>query len=52
MNGIKNSIASTAVNPAADVYAPDGRRFTILTDNRLTAFVELHAAIRCQLELR
>ena len=25
----------------ADAYAPDGRRFTVLADNRLTAFLEL-----------
>jgi hypothetical protein len=29
----------------ADAYAPDGRRFTVLADDRLTAFLELHAAI-------
>jgi hypothetical protein len=34
-----------------DAYAPDGRRFTVLADDRLTRFVQLHAAIR-QLELR
>ena len=32
----------------ADAYAPDGRRFTVLADDRLTAFVELHAAIHHQ----
>ena len=32
-------------------YAPDGRRFTVLADERLTAFLELQAAIRRQLEL-
>ena len=32
----------------ADAYAPDGRRFTVLADDRLTAFVELHAAIHRQ----
>jgi hypothetical protein len=36
----------------ADAYAPDGRRFTILAEDRLTAFVELYAAIHRQLELR
>ena len=35
----------------ADTYASDGRRFTVLADDRLTAFVELHAAIHRQLEL-
>ena len=34
----------------ADAYAPDGRRFTVLADDRLTAFVELHAAIHRQVE--
>ena len=32
----------------ADAYAPDGRRFTVLAGDRLTAFVELHAAIHRQ----
>src|SRR5262249_18517969 len=32
----------------ADAYAPDGRRFTVLADDRLTAFVELRAAIHRQ----
>jgi hypothetical protein len=35
----------------ADAYAPDGRRFTVLADERLTASLELHAAIHRQLEL-
>jgi hypothetical protein len=35
----------------ADAYAPDGHRFTVLTDDRLTAFLELQAAIRGQPEL-
>ena len=34
----------------ADAYAPDGRRFTVLVDDRLTAFVELAAAIHPQVE--
>ena len=34
----------------ADAYAPDGRRFTVLADDRLAAFVELHAAIHRQVE--
>lgn len=33
----------------ADAYAPDGRRFTVLADERLPAFLELHAAIHHQL---
>lgn len=36
----------------ADAYAPDGRRFTILADERLTAFVALHAAIRRHVAFR
>jgi hypothetical protein len=36
----------------ADAYARDGRRFTVLADDRLTAFVELHTAIQRQLEAR
>jgi hypothetical protein len=32
----------------ADAYAPDGRRFTVLADDRLTAFLELQAAIHRQ----
>ena len=34
----------------ADAYALDGRRFTVLADDRLTAFVELDAAIHRQSE--
>ena len=34
-----------------DAYAPDGRRFTVLADDRLAAFLELHSAIYCPLEL-
>jgi len=30
----------------ADAYSRDGRRFTVLSDEKLTAFVELQAAIR------
>jgi hypothetical protein len=33
----------------ADAYTRDGRRFTVLANERLTAFVELHAAIHRQL---
>jgi hypothetical protein len=28
----------------ADAYSRDGRRFTVLADERLTAFLEVHAA--------
>jgi len=31
---------------------PMARHFIVLTDDRLTAFVELHASIHRQLELR
>jgi hypothetical protein len=33
----------------AGAYARDGRRFTVLADERLTAFLELQAAIHRQL---
>jgi hypothetical protein len=33
----------------ADAYARDGRRFTVLADEMLTAFLELQAAIHRQL---
>jgi hypothetical protein len=29
----------------AETYARDGRRFTVLSDEKLSAFLELHAAI-------
>jgi hypothetical protein len=35
----------------ADAYAKDGRRFTVLAEERLTALLELHAAIHHQLQL-
>jgi hypothetical protein len=35
----------------ADAYSRDGRRFTVLADERLTAFLELQAAIHRQFEL-
>jgi hypothetical protein len=35
----------------ADAYARDGRRFIVLADERLTAFLELKAAIHRQVEL-
>ena len=34
----------------ADAYVSDGRRFTLLADDRLAAFAELHAAIHRQFE--
>ena len=36
----------------ADAYARDGRQFTVLADERLTAFLELEAAIHRQPEPR
>jgi hypothetical protein len=36
----------------ADAYARDGRRFTVLAEERLTAFLELQATIHRQFELR
>ena len=35
----------------ADAYAPDGRRFTALAEDRLSAFLELEAAIYGQREV-
>ena len=35
----------------ADAYSADGRRFTVLSDQRLTAFLELHSEIHRHLEL-
>jgi len=44
--GCSSEINSTGrVLFTADAYAPDGRRFTVLADDRLTAFLELQAAI-------
>jgi hypothetical protein len=40
------------VRYTADIHARDGRRFTVLSDERLSAFLELYAAIHRQLELR
>jgi len=34
-----------------DAYAPDGRRFGVIADDRLTKFRELHAAIQRQREV-
>jgi hypothetical protein len=34
----------------AEAYARDGRRFIVLADDRLTAFLELHAAIHRRLD--
>jgi hypothetical protein len=49
--GCSSEIDSTGrVLYTADAYARDGRRFTVLADDRLTAFLELHAAIHRQLE--
>ena len=33
----------------AGAYARDGRRFIVLAEERLTAFLELHASIQSQL---
>jgi hypothetical protein len=50
--GCSSEIDSTGrVLFTADTYARDGRRFTVLADERLTVFLELHAAIHRQLEL-
>ena len=44
--GCSSEIDSTGrVIYTADAYARDGRRFTVLADKRLTAFLELYAAI-------
>ena len=51
--GCSSEIDSTRrVLFTAVAYASDGRRFTVVADDRLTAFLELHAAIHRQLELR
>jgi hypothetical protein len=48
--GCSTEIDSTGrVLYTADAYARDGRRFTALADERVTAFVELQAAIQRQL---
>jgi hypothetical protein len=50
--GCSSEIDSTGrVLYTADAYAKDCRRFTVLADERLTAFRELQAAIHRQLEL-
>jgi hypothetical protein len=50
--GCSSEIDSTGrVIFIADAYAGDGQRFTVLADERLTAFLELHATIHRQLEL-
>jgi len=47
--GCSDEVDSTGrVIYTADAYARDGRRFTVLSDERLTAFLELQAAIRRQ----
>jgi hypothetical protein len=38
--------ASGRVLYTADVYRKDGKRFTVIADDRLTAFLELESAIR------
>ena len=43
--GCSSDIDSTGrVIFTADAYSPDGRRFTVLADERLTAFLELERA--------
>jgi hypothetical protein len=50
--GCSSDIDSTGrVLYTADAYARDGRRFTVLADERLTSFLGLQAAIHRQLEL-
>jgi hypothetical protein len=45
--GCSSEIDSTGrVIFTADAYARDGRRFTVLSDEKLTAFLELEAATR------
>jgi hypothetical protein len=45
--GCSSEIDSTGhVIFTADAYARDGRRFTVLADERFAAFFELQAAIR------
>jgi hypothetical protein len=49
--GCSSGINSTGrVIFTADAYARDGRRFTVLAGDRLTAFLE-HATIHRQLEV-
>jgi hypothetical protein len=44
--GCSSEIDSTGrVLFTADAYSREGRRFTVLADERLTAFLELHTAI-------
>jgi hypothetical protein len=43
--------SSGGVIYTADAYVPDGRRFTVLAGDRLTAFLEPQTAIRRQLEV-
>jgi hypothetical protein len=50
--GCSSEIDSTGrVVFTVDAYSPDGRRFTVLSNDRLTAFLELHRAVHCQVEL-
>jgi len=50
--GCSSEIDSTSrVIFTADAYSRDGRRFTVLAGERLTAFLELESAIRACGEL-
>jgi hypothetical protein len=49
--GCSSEVDSTGrVLFTADAYSRDGRRFAVLASERLTAFLELHAAINHQIE--
>ena len=51
--GCSSEIDSTGrVIFTADAYSRDGRRFTVLANERLTAFLELQAAIHRRFETR
>jgi hypothetical protein len=47
-NALPVTVTTGRVPFTADAYSRDGRRFTVLSDERLIAFLELHAAIRRQ----
>jgi hypothetical protein len=48
--GCSSEIDSTGrVIVTADAYSRDGRRFTVLADERLSAFLDLERAIRVPL---
>jgi len=50
--GWSSEIDSTGrVLYTADAYSRDGRRFTVLADERLSAFFDLQGAIQRQLEV-